>query len=182
VGEVVGIPRPNTGSNTEVAKLQVFDGSSEKVSGFVTAYKLDIRIKMREKAIKEQIQWILLYVQGGSADVWKENILEDLEARELEYTMMGEFLAEIKREFRGENKKTVKIAELRRIEQGGKTMEEFVQEFRRAARGSEYKGHPLIKEFKREINSTIRRRLVEAKRQPTSIEQLYKRVVNLDRN
>jgi len=27
-------------------------------------------------------------------------------------------------------------------------MEEFVQEFRRAVRGSGYEGHPLIEEFK----------------------------------
>ena len=49
-------------------------------------------------------------------DVWKENILEDLEAGKLEYATVGEFLTEIKREFRGGNKETVKVAELRRIE------------------------------------------------------------------
>ena len=37
-------------------------------------------------------------------DVWKENVLEELEAGELEFEMMGEFLAEIKREFGGEKK------------------------------------------------------------------------------
>jgi len=34
-------------------------------------------------------------------------------------------------------------------------MEEFVQEFRRAARESRYKKKPLIKEFKQGINGTI---------------------------
>jgi len=34
----------------------------------------------------------------------------------------------------------VKVVELRKLEQGGKTMEEFVQEFKRAVRGSRYKG------------------------------------------
>jgi len=43
----------------------------------------------------------------------------------------------------------VKVAELKRLKQGGRTMEEFVQEFRRAARESRYKGRPLIEEFKR---------------------------------
>jgi len=40
-------------------------------------------------------------VQRGSADVWKENILEDLEVRLLEYKTMGEFLMEIRKEFGG---------------------------------------------------------------------------------
>ena len=36
------IPRSNTGSNIEVATLQTFNGSSEKVRGFVTACRLYI--------------------------------------------------------------------------------------------------------------------------------------------
>jgi len=34
-------------------------------------------------------------------------------------------------------------------------MEEFVQEFRRAVRGSKYEERPLVEEFKREINIII---------------------------
>ena len=60
------------------------------------------------------------------ADVWKENILEDLERRLLEYETAGEFLADIKKEFGEGDKEMVKVAELRRLEQGSKTMEEFV--------------------------------------------------------
>ena len=37
---------------------------------------------------------------------------------------------------------------MKRIEQGAKTMEEFVQDFKKVVRGSRYKGHLLIKEFK----------------------------------
>ena len=50
------VPKPNIGSNTEVAKPQVFNGSLEKMLSFLTAYKLYIRIKMRGEAVKEQIQ------------------------------------------------------------------------------------------------------------------------------
>ena len=50
-------------------------------------------------------------------------------------------------------------------------MEEFVQKFRRAARESEYEGRPLIKEFKRGINTTIWWKLIESEYQPSSIEQ-----------
>ena len=71
---------------------------------------------MREVTVEEQIQWMLLYVQEGLADIWKKNMLEDLEARVLEYEMTEEFLADIKKEFVGGDKEIVKVAKLRRLE------------------------------------------------------------------
>ena len=52
-------------------------------------------------------------MQGGSADVWKENVLKDLEEGELKYESVGKFLAAIKKEFGGEEEL---VAELRRLE------------------------------------------------------------------
>jgi len=110
-------------------------------------------------------------VQGGLADVWKENVMEEMEAGEVEYKSAEDFLICLKKEFREGEEESVKTAELRKLEQGGKTMEEFVQEFKRAARGSGYKGRPLVEEFKRGMNGEIRRKLMEAENSPTSIEQ-----------
>jgi len=99
----------------------------------------------------------------------------------LEYKSVGEFLATIKREFGGEEEESVKVVELKKLEQGGRIMEEFVQEFKRTARGSGYERRLLIEKFKKGINEMIRRKLMEAKRPPTSIEQWYKHATNLDR-
>ena len=52
--------QPNT--QVKVVKLQEFDGSSGKVAGFITAYKLYICIKMRRVSVEEQIQWVLSYM------------------------------------------------------------------------------------------------------------------------
>jgi len=40
----------------------------------------------------------------------------------------------------------------------------------------------LVEEFKRGMNRVIRRRLMKAEQQPSSIEQWYDRAVALDRN
>ena len=69
---------------------------------------------------------MLSYVQGKSADVWKENILEELEKGELEYESMGEFLAAIKKKSGGGEEESVKVAKLKKLEQEGRTIEEFV--------------------------------------------------------
>jgi len=88
-------------------------------------------------------------------EIWKENMLEDLEEGLLEYETIEEFLADIRKKFGGGDKESVKVAELKKLEQEGKTMEEFVQEFRRAARGSGHEGRPLVEEFKRRISIII---------------------------
>ena len=89
-------------------------------------------------------------------------MLEDLEVGLLEYETVGEFLVDIRKEFGGEDKELVKMAELKRLEQGSKMIEEFVQEFRKAARRSRYERKLLVKEFKRRINTTIYQRLMES--------------------
>ena len=137
---------------------------------------------MRVTMVEEQVQWVLSYVQEGSADIWEENVLEYLEAREVEYESTGEFLAEIKKEFGGGDKELQKVVELKRIEQGSKTMEQFVQDFKRVARESRYKGHPLIEKFKQEINRAIRRKLMEVENQPSFIKQWQRRAIALNSN
>ena len=107
------------------------------------------------------------------ADIWKKNVLKDLEEGILEYELVGEFLAAIKKEFGEGEEKSVKVAELKKLEQGEKMMEKFVQEFRKVARGSRYEGRPLVEEFKREMNRTMKRKLIEAERPSTDIEQWY---------
>ena len=108
--------------------------------------------------VEEQIQQILLYMQGGSADIQKENFLKDLKTGLLEYEIAREFLMDLKKKFgeeKEEEEETVKAVELKRLEQGEKMIKEFVQEFKRTVRENRYKGKLLIEEFKWRINNTI---------------------------
>ena len=54
--EIVVVSQPNIRSNVEVAKLQIFNGKASKVSGFLMAYRLYIRIRIRDMVVEEQMQ------------------------------------------------------------------------------------------------------------------------------
>ena len=98
-------------------------------------------------------------------------MMEELKIGKIEYETMEEFLISLKKEFGGREEESVKVAELRKLKQEEKTMEELMQEFKRAVRGSRYEGRPLVEEFKREMNGVIRRKLIETKNQLGSIKQ-----------
>ena len=87
-----GTTRSNMESHIEVAKPAIFNGEAERVGGFIMACRLYNKMKLRENTVEEQVQWVLTYVQGGSVDVWKENIMEELESEEVEYESVEEFL------------------------------------------------------------------------------------------
>ena len=57
-------------------------------------------------------------------------------------------LTKIRQEFGGFDEKSRKVDELKVLEQGGKTVDKYVQEFRKAARESSYEGRALVEEFK----------------------------------
>jgi len=95
----------------------LFNGKASKVREFVMAYKLYLRMRMREMIVEEQVQWVLIYVQEGVANVWKEIVIEDLDIRILEFETVGEFLEEIKKNFGEGVEELKKVAELKEVEQ-----------------------------------------------------------------
>jgi len=157
------------GSRVEVARPQVFSGKMEEVSAFVNMVQLYIRMKMIEKMEATQVAWVLSYMQGGIAEAWKDNLLDELAKEESEVKSAEQLFAKIRNDFREISEEKRKIEQLRTIEQGGRTCNEYVQEFKKVARGSGYKGRPLIKEFKRGLNRAIRRKLAETEEPPTTI-------------
>jgi len=156
-------------SKVEVARPQVFSGKMEEVSVFVNAVCLYIRIKVTEEVAVTQVAWVLSYVQREIVEAWKDNLLDELAKRESEVESVEQLFTKIRNDFGETSEEERKIEQLRTIEQGGRIYDEYVQKFKKIARGNSYEGRPLIKEFKRGLNRSIRRKLAEAEELPTTI-------------
>ena len=114
------------GSRVEVARPQVFSGKMEEVSVFVNMVQLYIRMKMIEKMEATQVAWVLSYVQGGIAEAWKDNLLDELAKEESEVESAEQLFAKIRNDFREISEEKRKIEQLRTIEQGGRICDKYV--------------------------------------------------------
>jgi len=121
-------------------------------------------------------------VQGGIAEAWKNNLLDELAKGESEVELAEQLFAKIRNDFGKTLEEERKIEQLRTIKQEGRTCDKYIQEFKKITRRSGYEGRPLIEEFKRRLNKAIRRKLAKAEEPPTTIGKWQERVVRLDRN
>ena len=97
--------------------------------------------------------------------------MDELAKGESEVELAEQLFAKIRNDFGETSEEERKIEQLKTIEQKGRTCNEYVQKFKKIARGSGYEGRPLIEEFKRGLNGAIRRKLAKAEEPPTTIEE-----------
>ena len=95
--------------------LTKFFGISWKVKSFVNEYREYVEIKMKEETVKDQILWVLSYMDGGMVENWKEMIKDDLKEGLREYVTLENFFGEIRKEF-GRKSKGKKTEEDRKKE------------------------------------------------------------------
>ena len=166
----------------EVALPPKFNGERSQVVGFINVCHLFIQMRLGQVGERSRMSWVLSYVQRRVAEIWKDNVLDEITKETSLVNMVKELFTKIWQEFGEFDEESRKVDELRLLEQGSKTVDEYIQEFRRATRGSGYKGRALVEKFKRGLSGVIRRRLAEAEMPPTTIVQWQERVVQLDHN
>ena len=81
--------------------------------------------------------------------------MDKLSKGESEVEMAEELFSKIRNKFVEMVEEERKVEQLRTIEQGRRMCNEYVQEFKKIARGSGYEGQPLIEEFKRGLSRGI---------------------------
>jgi len=79
------------------------------------------------------------------------------------------------------DKRTTQLLKIRTIQQEDRSADEHVQEFEKAALEAGYEEYPLVVEFKCSLNSGLKRRLIELRPMPVTIQQWYDKAIMIDR-
>ena len=69
------------------------------MSAFINVAHIYIRMKMTEEVAIIQVAWVLLYIQGGVAEAWKDNLLDKLAKGELEVETAEQLFSKIRNDF-----------------------------------------------------------------------------------
>ena len=136
------------GSRVEVAKPQVFNGRIEEVSAFINAAQIYIRMKMMEEAATTQVAWVLSYVQGGVAEAWKDNLMDELAKGELEVETAEQLFSKIRNDFGETSEEERKIEQLRTIKQGTGRATSTFKNSKKSLEEAAMKGNPSSKSLK----------------------------------
>ena len=83
---------------------------------------------------------VLSYIQEGVAEVWKDNLLDELSKRESEMEMAEELFSKMRNKFGETAEEERKVEQLRIIEKERRKYDEYVQEFKKIAKESKYEG------------------------------------------
>jgi hypothetical protein len=162
-------PAPQASRGPTAREPEPFSGKMENMKPFIWSCQIYIEIKQAQFASQQiAIMWVLLYMMKGSADPWRENILNQF-AGEFEvdpFTQVNQLYRAIEVDFGDLNERTTKVMALKKLRQGTNTYEEHIQAFRQLAWGSGYEGAPLIDEFKRLLHPKLRQKLMEAETPP----------------
>ena len=152
------------------------------MESFINSCQLYISARPSEFQTEDQkMHWIMSYMQGGSARLWRDYIMAQVQSGIKQFRNANDLMNEIESKFGEEDKQTTMSLKIRTMTQGEKHMDKHVQEFQRAALEASYDGYPLVVEFKMSLNAGPRRQLQSLRPQPITINQWYKEAVTVDR-
>lgn len=164
-----------------------FDGDSKKTKRFLQDVQLylDVNEEIYDTNTK-QIAFAISFMNGGTADTWKEIFLAKAQKGEKgkaanPYGTFATFKAEVLAAFTPANEEGMAQLKIDSLTQGSKTADEFVQEFQLLASKSGITDNvALISLFRRGLNAPLIDKIYQLDTTPTTIADWYKEASKFD--
>ena len=93
---------------------------------FINVACLYLSIKMTGEMEATKMAWVLSYVQGGVAEAWKDNLLNELSKGKSEIETVEELFKKMRNEFGKTEEEERKVEQLRTIEQRGRMCDKYI--------------------------------------------------------
>ena len=153
-----------------------FDGTNKRsmTSSTHATYSLK-EVPTNFPTDKQKIIFILSYMSEGEAQLWKKNYVETtIRQADGSYTWPTKavFLAAFKAAFLNEDEKEESIRKLDYINQGNKTAEEYVNEFRLTVSkaGLPTNNNMIVRTFRKGLNKALATQIMYSDKKPNALE------------
>ena len=93
---------------------------------FINVACLYLSIKMTGEMEATKMAWVLSYMQGGVAEAWKDNLLNELSKGKSEIETVEELFKKMRNEFGKTEEEERKVEQLRTIEQRGRMCDKYI--------------------------------------------------------
>ena len=93
---------------------------------FINVACLYLSIKMTGEMEATKMVWVLSYMQGGVAETWKDNLLNELSKGKSEIETVEELFKKMRNEFGKTEEEERKVEQLRTIEQRGRMCDKYI--------------------------------------------------------
>ncbi|EEB89564.1 hypothetical protein MPER_12321 [Moniliophthora perniciosa FA553] len=162
---------------TKVKPPPTFTGDRDAAEGFLKSVKLNLRMnKQMYDTDERKILYTLSYMNGGTAETWKNNALDEIFDEEKDEDEEELTFQIFEKKFRERFEPFDKVATAQRKmetlrmkrDEGG--ADEYVNKFRELANKTEFDDAALIVYFRRGLPENLARRVMSHNPRPTTID------------
>jgi hypothetical protein len=179
-------PREEDGPREKVrlpkfAPPQTFDGTMKDTKSFISSIILYIKGREPEfRTTESKIMFALSYIQGGKAQFWRNEAINQIAAGHKPFRSFSEFLERLEMQFGDPNPKATAVGKLKTMRQGGLSADEFILQFKAEASQTELGDAALIEYLKAGLNASLFKSIYRLPVMPTTLEEWYSWAFKLD--
>ena len=136
--------------------LQMFDGTMKDTKSFISSIILYIKGHEPEfHTVKSKIMFALSYMQGGKAQSWRNEAINQIAAGKKPFKSFQDFLEELEAQFGDPNLKATAVGKLKTMRQGSLIVDEFILQFKAEASQTDLGEAMLIEYLKAGLHQSL---------------------------
>jgi len=138
------------------APPQMFDGTMKDTKSFISSIILYIKGREPEfHTVESKIMFTLSYMQGGKAQSWRNEAINQIAAGKKPFKSFQDFLEKLDAQFGDPNLKATAVGKLKTMRQGSLTVDKFILQFKAEASQTDLGEAVLIKYLKAGLHQSL---------------------------